>query len=192
MNASRPSCLVRHVPPGPARATAARLPHPPGQARPGRRLLPLLMAAVVLTAGWATWNTAHAQAAPGASVTERREAGAAAAEARRGNLKDQGQDYRANALQRCAPLPADLRGDCESRVRGEGQVSGSVQGGGILRETVTTTIVPAPAPAPDPAPAPAEPLPAPATPPTVPGGSPGLLPPPPPPSAPEAPQPPAR
>ena len=49
-----------------------------------------------------------------------KEAGAALAEARRGNLNDaQGQT------------------DCLARMRGEGTTEGSVAGGGILREKVT-------------------------------------------------------
>lgn len=43
-----------------------------------------------------------------------------------------------NALQRCANLPAFYKPDCEARVRGQGQVSGSVIGGGMVKETVTT------------------------------------------------------
>ena len=49
------------------------------------------------------------------------------------------QQALANELQRCAPLPPFYKSDCEARVRGQaGQSSGSVIGGGILRETVTT------------------------------------------------------
>lgn len=44
----------------------------------------------------------------------------------------------ANALQRCANLPAFYKTDCEARVRGQGQSSGSVIGGGVVMETVTT------------------------------------------------------
>ena len=44
----------------------------------------------------------------------------------------------ANALQRCANLPAMYKTDCEARVKGQGQVSGSVIGGGLVKETVTT------------------------------------------------------
>lgn len=44
----------------------------------------------------------------------------------------------ANALQRCASLPAFYKTDCEARVRGQGDVSGSVIGGGLVKETVTT------------------------------------------------------
>ena len=43
----------------------------------------------------------------------------------------------ANALQRCASLPPFYRVDCEARVRGQVQGSGSVLGGGLLKETVT-------------------------------------------------------
>lgn len=48
------------------------------------------------------------------------------------------EQAQANALQRCARLPAFYKTDCEARVRGEGQASGSVTGGGVLRETVTS------------------------------------------------------
>jgi len=67
-----------------------------------------------------------------------REAAAARDEARRGRLVDeQGPtQYLENALLRCRPLPADDRADCEARARGEGTVRGSVEGGGIYRETV--------------------------------------------------------
>lgn len=45
----------------------------------------------------------------------------------------------ANELKRCAPLPPFFKTDCEARVRGKaGTASGSVIGGGIIRETVTT------------------------------------------------------
>lgn len=43
----------------------------------------------------------------------------------------------ANALARCANLPAFYKTDCEARVRGQGEVSGSVIGGGLVRESVT-------------------------------------------------------
>lgn len=48
---------------------------------------------------------------------------------------DQAQN---NALQRCASLPAVYKTDCEARVKGQGGVSGSVIGGGVVKETVTT------------------------------------------------------
>ena len=43
-----------------------------------------------------------------------------------------------NALLRCEPLTGDERTACVARMHGEGTVSGSVAGGGILREMVTT------------------------------------------------------
>ena len=44
----------------------------------------------------------------------------------------------ANALQRCAMLPPFYKSDCEARVKGQGEVSGSVIGGGLVKESVTT------------------------------------------------------
>lgn len=50
-----------------------------------------------------------------------------------------------NALQRCeVHTAADERTICERMVRGEGEVSGSVSGGGLIRSIETT--VPAPMP----------------------------------------------
>lgn len=48
------------------------------------------------------------------------------------------EQAQANGLLRCASLPAFYKTDCEARVRGEGQVSGSVVGGGMVRESVTS------------------------------------------------------
>lgn len=73
--------------------------------------------------------------APQARDACRREAAAAAAEARRGTLGDgSAAAYRANALRRCDPLPAADREACIARLTGHGTTSGSVQGGGIYRE----------------------------------------------------------
>ena len=99
-----------------------------------------------------------------------REAGAARQEAARGGLTG-APDYRANALARCGlQQPAD-RADCEARVLGgsgntSASVDGSVMGGGVIRESVTTVVMPAPMPmqrTPDPvmAPRPMMPMPAP-------------------------------
>lgn len=75
------------------------------------------------------------------TATCRIEAKNALAEARRGGFRSSPNDgsdqYQRNAMQRCNALKGDDRGDCESRVRGEGKSSGSVGGGGMLRETVT-------------------------------------------------------
>jgi hypothetical protein len=72
-----------------------------------------------------------------------REAAAARAEARRGRLANGADDpirYLENALRRCEPLPPDDRADCEYRVRGGGTTRGSVEEGGIYRETVTREV----------------------------------------------------
>lgn len=73
-----------------------------------------------------------------------KEAGAALAEARRGQLDDGDAPYRSNARERCKVLSGDAMRDCIARAMGQSTyVSGSVKGGGILRETVTTQIKPA-------------------------------------------------
>lgn len=42
-----------------------------------------------------------------------------------------------NAMKRCTELPPEYKAICERMVRGEGSVSGSVEGGGLIRELVT-------------------------------------------------------
>lgn len=74
-----------------------------------------------------------------------REAGAAYAQARQGRLismGDQPEQWAANALKRCQAQPPEDRETCERRVR-EGQVAGSVDGGGQLSTlTVRSTDIP--------------------------------------------------
>ena len=87
-----------------------------------------------------------------------REAGAARQEAARGGLTS-APDYRSNALARCGLQPPADRADCEARVLGgsgntRGAVDGSVLGGGVIRESVTTVVMPAPGAMPAPMPAP--------------------------------------
>jgi len=69
-----------------------------------------------------------------------REAGAAQMEARRGTLAaDDASNYETNRLARCdVHKNAEERDYCLRRMRGEGTTSGSVEGGGILRELVVT------------------------------------------------------
>ena len=55
-----------------------------------------------------------------------REAAAALAEARRGNLTDGQGQLGKNAKDRCNVLSGDERADCIARTNGEGSVSGSV------------------------------------------------------------------
>jgi hypothetical protein len=66
-----------------------------------------------------------------------RSAGAAYDSAKQGKLRDPNTQFHDNALARCASLPPADRADCESRVDGGGAVSGSVKGGGLIKETVT-------------------------------------------------------
>src|SRR5689334_11091282 len=70
-----------------------------------------------------------------------REAGAARIEARRGTLTDATADFDQNRLARCdLHKNTDERDYCLRRMRGEGSTTGSVEGGGILREL--TVVVP--------------------------------------------------
>ena len=71
-----------------------------------------------------------------------REASAALQASRQGQLDDQNARYTRNALERCKPLPSDEAKDCRDRILGQGAVSvtGSVKGGGLYREKVTTEI----------------------------------------------------
>jgi hypothetical protein len=71
-----------------------------------------------------------------------REAGAALQEARRGRLDDGQAQFERNRLLRCDNQPPQDRDDCVRRMNGEGTTTGSVEGGGILRELVTPVAVP--------------------------------------------------
>lgn len=72
-----------------------------------------------------------------------KEASAARAAAQRHQLDngDNARDRQANALLRCqAQRDAEDRADCERLARGEGTSSGSVAGGGVIRELVTRRV----------------------------------------------------
>ena len=77
-----------------------------------------------------------------------KEAGAALDEAKRNpGGSGEGRDQRQrNALARCEAVPAADQADCRRMARGEGTRSGSVAGGGVVKELVTT-VPAAPAPA---------------------------------------------
>lgn len=75
-----------------------------------------------------------------------REAAAARGEAKRGHLTES-SSYEENATARCNVLPPSDRQECVKRIHGQGTVSGSVESGGIYRET-TTTVVGTPPPPP--------------------------------------------
>lgn len=66
-----------------------------------------------------------------------KEAGAAKLEAQRGNLTTPAAAANRNALQRCDALPASDKQACRLRIMGAGTTSGSVAGGGVIREVVT-------------------------------------------------------
>ena len=93
-----------------------------------------------------------------------KEAGAALDQKKKGKLDNSGSPV-ANATDRCNALPQKDRADCIARVMGPNSpnqkvtASGSVQGGGMIKETTTTTpgqvIIIQPPPTPVPAPAPA-------------------------------------
>lgn len=72
-----------------------------------------------------------------------REARNALAEKRRGALGNSGAHFEANAMARCDVHANDERLACQARVREQGTTSGSVAGGGVLRE-VETVVTPAP------------------------------------------------
>lgn len=102
----------------------------------------------------ATYQAERARCESGASGQDlaacRREAGAAQDEARRGNLTTPAPGQQAgNATDRCSALSGGAREDCLKRSgaaadpKSTTTSSGSVQGGGIIHETVTT--IPAPA-----------------------------------------------
>lgn len=74
-----------------------------------------------------------------------KEAGAARDQARQGQLNDGDAKYGKNARDRCAALTGDEQRDCMARMKNSTNTteSGSVKGGGILRETVTREVKPA-------------------------------------------------
>ncbi|MGS0741318.1 hypothetical protein ACVBEF_05740 [Glaciimonas sp. GG7] len=71
-----------------------------------------------------------------------KEAGAALEAARKGQLNDRPDQYQQNSLRRCNALPEKDRSDCVLRMQPGGVVEGSVESGGILRESVTTEVGP--------------------------------------------------
>ena len=71
------------------------------------------------------------------NATCMQEAGAARDEANRQNLKEGSADqHQQNMVDRCNRLPATSRQDCLTQMSSPTNGRGSVQGGGVLRETV--------------------------------------------------------
>lgn len=61
---------------------------------------------------------------------------------KRGLLDNAGGKFEANAVARCEVLVGEDKAACQARVMGYGNTSGSVAGGGVLRE-VETVLMPA-------------------------------------------------
>jgi hypothetical protein len=71
-----------------------------------------------------------------------REARNAQGDKKRGVLDNAGAKFDANATARCDVLKGEDKAACQARVMGYGTTTGSVAGGGLLRE-VETVVVPA-------------------------------------------------
>jgi hypothetical protein len=74
-------------------------------------------------------------------ATCRLEARNSLADANRARPSESLEQYKQNALQRCQVHRGDDRVDCEARILDIGNVNGSVDGGGMLRESIR--VVPA-------------------------------------------------
>ena len=70
-----------------------------------------------------------------------KEARNAQADKKRGLLDNAGAQFQANAAARCDVLSGEEKAACQARVMGYGNTSGSVAGGGVLRE-VETVVMP--------------------------------------------------
>jgi hypothetical protein len=71
-----------------------------------------------------------------------KEARNAQADKKRGVLDNAGARFDNNAAARCGVLAGEEKAACQARVMGYGSTSGSVAGGGVLRE-VETVVMPA-------------------------------------------------
>ena len=71
-----------------------------------------------------------------------KEARNAQADKKRGVLDNAGAKFDSNASARCDVLAGEEKAACQARVMGYGNTSGSVAGGGLLRE-VETVVMPA-------------------------------------------------
>lgn len=67
-----------------------------------------------------------------------REAGAVRAQGTTRTPGETPETRMQNAMKRCAELPPENKATCERMVHGEGRTSGSVEGGGVIRELVTS------------------------------------------------------
>lgn len=69
-----------------------------------------------------------------------KEARNAQADKRRGQLENSGTQFQSNAAARCEVLAGEEKAACQARVMGYGNTSGSVAGGGVLREVETVVL----------------------------------------------------
>jgi hypothetical protein len=100
--------------------------------------LRMAMTGALLCAATAAWSAGGVVAAGDTNGRDPalREAAAAKQEARQGILArgDNPAEFEHNRLARCDEHTGEDRDLCIRRMNGEGTVSGSVEGGGILRE----------------------------------------------------------
>ena len=109
---------------------------------------PVHSADAAATEAKSTYQKERADCEAGRTAEDRatclKEAGAAQDERKRNRLDNNGS-MRQNAIDRCNALPAKDKPDCLARIEGPSQAnqtpttSGSVAGGGVIRETKTTT-----------------------------------------------------
>ena len=71
-----------------------------------------------------------------------REARNARADKQRGVLDNAGAQFQANATARCDALAGEDKAACHARLLGYGERTGSVAGGGVLREVETVVLPP--------------------------------------------------
>jgi hypothetical protein len=71
-----------------------------------------------------------------------KEARNAQADKKRGVLDNSSTQYEANARARCNVLSGEDKAACDARMMGYGSVSGTVAGGGLLREVETVVMPP--------------------------------------------------
>ena len=125
------------------------------------RLLSCLAACLLSTAAWAVQPAASAANAEARYAREKaaclngqtkqdrptclREAEAARAEARQGELGRGPTDYKYNKTVRCEALSGDEQVACRARMSGQGSRSGTAADGGIIREMTTREAASAPA-----------------------------------------------
>lgn len=103
----------------------------------------LILMALAGAMAMPAWAQSSAQSGTLSTSQTNLDQTAAAKERRAATVRSQlapvtDEQARTNELKRCANLPAFYKVDCEARVNGKGEVSGSVIGGGLIKESVTS------------------------------------------------------